>query len=80
MLFVGKGFKHELHSELVVRNLELPHNLFALHRAILKHSHREADLFDYTFRDKIINVVALHVKQLVLDRGASAIDYKNYHN
>lgn len=79
VLLVSKGVKDEFHAYLMVRNLKFRDDLVTLRRAILEDSHRKSDFLYYTFGYEVIHVVALHVKQLVLDRRTAAIDYKNYH-
>ena len=79
-LRVGEGVEDELHADLVVGNRQVDDLFFPARRRILENTHRKADLFDDTLRDDIIKVVILHVQQLVLDRGAAAVDNKDDHN
>ena len=80
MVLVDKGVKHNLHSDRVVRDRKILHNLLLTRRSVLEPSAFKADFLNYTFGQKGVNVIVLHVKQLVLDRRASAIDNKNNHS
>jgi hypothetical protein len=78
-LLVRKGGKDKLHTYAVVRNGDIRYNFFTASRGILKHTCGKADLFCNTFGDDIEYIVALHIKQLILDGGASTIDNEDNH-
>ena len=75
----GKGFEDELHADFVVRDGQVSDDLVPAGGGILENTFGKADLFGDTLCDDIEDVGALHVKQLILDRGASAVDDENYH-
>ena len=80
MVLVDEGIEHYLHSDRVVRNRKILHDLLLAGRSVLESSAFKAYFLYYTLGQKGVNVIVLHVKQLVLDRRASAIDNKNNHS
>lgn len=42
-------------------------------------SERKADLLYETFGKDIIDVIAFHIKKLILDRGTAAVDNQDNH-
>ena len=83
MLRVGEGLEDQLHAHLVVGDGKLADDFFLARGGVLENTFGKADLFGDTLCNDIEDVVVLHVKQLVLDRGTAAIDdeydhgYKN---
>jgi len=75
VLRINKSVKDQFHPDLVVRNRQsLAERLLAC-RFMGYASVRKGDLLDEAFGQKFINIVPLHVKKLILDGGAAAIDY-----
>ena len=68
MLAICKCLKDKLHSHLVVRNRNLLYDFLLTGSGMLETSHFQADLFYDTFSQDIINLIALHIKKLILDR------------
>ena len=67
MLAVREGIEDELHSHLVVRNRKILYDLLLACSSVLETTRFETDFLHDTFREDIINLIALHIKQLVLD-------------
>ena len=78
-LRIRQGPQDELHALLVVRDGNVGNNLVLSGGSILENAGRKADFFCYTFGDYVKYVVAFHVKKLVLDGRASAVDDENDH-
>ena len=76
---IHEGVKDELHSELVVGDVDFPVHPFLTGGLVCDIAAGKADLLDDTLCKKVVYVVALHVQELVLDGRASAIDYKDDH-
>ncbi len=76
---VHEGVKDELHAYLVVFDADFLLHLFLAGRLVGDVSAGKADLLDDALGQEVIYFIALHVKELVLDGRASAIDYKNDH-
>ena len=68
MLAICKCLKDKLHSHLVVRNRNILYDFLLTGSGMLETSHFQADLFYDTFSQDIINLIALHIKKLILDR------------
>ena len=78
-LLVRERVEHEFHTHLVVRDRQFPDNLVVTRTGILEDAALKSNLFDYTLGYEVIDIIALHIKELVLDGRASAIDNKNDH-
>ena len=79
VLGIHEGVEHELHADFVVRN-GLGHGVRLFAGGLMgKAAVGQADLLDQAFGQQIIDIVVLHVQQLVLDRRAAAIDNQNNH-
>jgi hypothetical protein len=76
---VYEGVHDELHADHVVWDGEVAGEAFLAGGAVLDGALGEADLFYQTFGKKVVHIVALHVKELILDGGAAAIDYQDDH-
>ena len=72
---IHEKVKHKLHSHLVVRNGAKFSERLLAGGLVGDLALRQAYFLHYTFGQKIIDIVTLHVKELVLDRRASAVDY-----
>ena len=68
MLAICKCLKDKLHAHLVVRNRNILYDFLLTGSGMLETSHFQADLFYDTFSQDIINLIALHIKKLILDR------------
>ena len=68
MLAICKCLKDKLHSNLVVRNRNILYDFLFTGSGMLETSHFQADLLYDTFSQDIINLIALHIKKLILDR------------
>ena len=79
MLRIHKSIEYNLHSDFVVRNIEFLVHLVLARRLMGYASHRKSHLFNETLGQKIVYIVTLHIKKLILDGRATAIDYKNDH-
>ena len=78
-LRVDESLKDELHTLGMVLYRKILHDLLFSSSSELETSDRESDLFSDTFCDDIEDIIVLHVKKLVFDGRASAIDDKNNH-
>ena len=79
VILVHQGVKHKLHSDCMVRNRQVFDNLVLTDGCVNQPAGLESDLLNYALGHKVIDIIAPHVKQLVLDRGTSAIDNQNDH-
>ena len=66
VLRIGQLGKYELHPRLVVGNGQDLFNLVLAGGPVCEASFRQSDFFDYALGNDIINIIALHVKQLIL--------------
>ena len=67
VLFVCQGFKHQLHSFLVVRNGQIPYDFLSAGGGVLENTHGKTYFFYDTLCNKGVSVVTLHIKELILD-------------
>jgi hypothetical protein len=74
-LGVDKGVHDEFHADYVVGDGKVADEAFLAGGAMFYRALGEADLFYETFGKKVVHFVALHIKELILDGGAAAIDY-----
>ena len=75
MIRIHKGVEDQLHPDLVVRDRQSPDKRLLARRFMCDTTVREGNLLDEALGQKFINIIPLHVKKLILDGGAAAIDY-----
>ena len=76
---VDKGVKDELHTDLMVCDVDFLVHPFLAGRFVGDVAAGKADLFNDALGHEVVHIVALHVQQLILYGRTSAIDYKDYH-
>ena len=72
---IGQGGENHLHSLCVIGDRrDFDHRLLS-YRLVGDLAVRKGYLFKVSFGEKAVIALAAHIKQLILDRGTSAIDY-----
>ena len=72
---IHEKVEDEPHSDLVVRYRKFL-GIGFLAGGLMGHlSFGKTDFLDYAFCQKIVDIVAFHIKELVLDGRAAAVDY-----
>ena len=80
VLFVDQSVKHDLHTDGVIRYRKILDHLLFPDRSVLESAAFQTYLLYNTLSQKFIDIIILHVKQLVLDRRTTTIDNKNNHS
>ena len=77
---VKESLKHCLDSDGVVCNRHFALNFLLPGSLVLDTADFHSDTFHQAFGKEIIDIVVLHIQQLVLQRRTSTVKNKNYHN
>ena len=67
MFTISKSLENKLHSDLVVRNRQILYYFILTDNGMLKTPSLQTDFLYNTFGEEIVDFIALHVKQLILD-------------
>ena len=75
IFLVKQRVKHSLNTNGVVLNRHFAHKFLLSGSLMLETSDLKADALDESLREKIIDIVVLHVQQLILQRRAAAVEH-----
>ena len=78
-LRIHEGVEQELHADFVIRDGKGLHQVGFAAGLVGQDAFGKSDLFDDAFREKVIYIIALHIKKLILDGRTAAINYKYDH-
>ena len=75
VFLVQQRVKHSLNADGVVLNRHFAHKFLLSGSLMLETSYLKADALDESLREKVIDIVVLHVQQLILQRRAAAVEH-----